>query len=93
MAPATFVRFTDVADLPNNSFNVLMPSDIDGLTAPPAGSPGYFYRPVDGDSMGGGADRVELFTATMDWVNPQTRPCRRHEHRPRPHSTRRCAVS
>ena len=68
--PATFVRFTDVADLPNNSFNVLMPSDIDGLTAPPAGSPGYFYRPVDGDAMGGGADRVELFTATMDWVTP-----------------------
>jgi uncharacterized repeat protein (TIGR01451 family) len=68
--PAGFVQFTDVADLANNSFNVLMPSDVDGSTPPPAGSPGYFYRPVDGDNMGGGADRVELFTADVDWANP-----------------------
>ncbi len=68
--PAGAVQFAGVADLPNNSFNVFMPSDIDGLTAPPAGSPGFFYRPVDGDAMGGGADRVELFTATINWANP-----------------------
>jgi uncharacterized repeat protein (TIGR01451 family) len=68
--PAGFVQFTNVADLPSNNFNVLMPSDIDGSTPPPAGSPGYFYRPVDGDSMGGGADRVELFTADVNWADP-----------------------
>jgi uncharacterized repeat protein (TIGR01451 family) len=68
--PAGAVIFTAVADLPNNNFNVLMPSDIDGATAPPAGSPGYFYRPVDGDNMGGGADRVELFTAAVNWADP-----------------------
>ena len=38
--PAGAVQFTGVPDLPNNSFNVLMPSDIDGTTARPAGSPG-----------------------------------------------------
>lgn len=69
-APAGAVQFNAVADLPNNNFNVLMPSDIDGASAPPAGSPGYFYRPVDGDNMGGGADRVELFTATVNWADP-----------------------
>ncbi|MET0714701.1 MAG: DUF11 domain-containing protein [Mycetocola sp.] len=68
--PAGAVQFNAVADLPNNNFNVLMPSDIDGSTAPPVGSPGYFYRPVDGDNMGGGADRVELFTATVNWADP-----------------------
>jgi uncharacterized repeat protein (TIGR01451 family) len=68
--PAGAVQFTSVSNLPNNDFNVLMPSDIDGSTAPPAGSPGYFYRPVDGDKMGGGADRVELFTATVNWADP-----------------------
>jgi uncharacterized repeat protein (TIGR01451 family) len=68
--PAGAVQFANVADLPNNSFNVFMPSDIDGKTPPPAGSPGYFYRPVDGNAMGGGADRVELFTATINWANP-----------------------
>ena len=68
--PAGAVQFNAVADLPNNNFNVLMPSDIDGAAAPPAGSPGYFYRPVDGDNMGGGADRVELFTATVNWADP-----------------------
>ena len=68
--PAGAVQFANVADLPNNSFNVFMPADIDGLTPPPAGTPGFFYRPVDGDTMGGGADRVEIFTATIDWANP-----------------------
>lgn len=70
--PAGAVQFANVADLPANSFNVLMPADLDGSTPPPAGSPGYFYRPVDGDAMGGGGDRIELFTATINWASPAT---------------------
>lgn len=68
--PAGMVQFPNVADLPGNSFNVFMPGDLDGTTPPPPGTPGYFYRPVDGDSTDGGADRIELFEAHVDWLTP-----------------------
>ena len=39
--------FATVAD-PGTGFNVLMPGDIDGRTAPPAGANNWYYRQVDG---------------------------------------------
>ncbi len=68
--PAGAIQFGGIADLPNNSFNVLMPGDLDGATPPPPGTRNVFYRPVDGDAMGGGADRIELFEANINWGAP-----------------------
>jgi hypothetical protein len=46
----------------------LMPSDLDG-PPPPAGTPNFFVRQVDGDRFGG-QDRVEIFAFAANWANP-----------------------
>lgn len=46
--------------------NMMLPSDADGPTPPPAGDPNVFYRFVDGDNFGG-ADRLELFEFDVDF--------------------------
>ena len=61
-AAATFVKFT-------GQTNLLMPADLDGATAPPAGSPGIFYTFKD-DSFHGGSDRLEVFNLTVNWATP-----------------------
>jgi hypothetical protein len=68
--PAAQVTFT-IAGLPGLGFNVIMPGDLDGSTAPPAGAPNYFYRQVDGAAFGG-ADRIELFRFSVDWAGPDS---------------------
>lgn len=67
--PAQFIRFPDIGNLSYTNFGVVLPADLDGSTPPPGGDSGYFYRPVDGD-LEGGSDRVELFTADVDWADP-----------------------
>ena len=62
-APAGLVQFS----LPRPSL-FLMPADLDG-TPPPAGTPGFFARQVDGERFGG-ADRLEVFAFQVDWANP-----------------------
>jgi hypothetical protein len=62
-APAAQVQFSVSAP---SLF--LMPSDLDG-PAPPAGTPNFFVRHVDGDRFGG-ADRLEVFAMAVDWSNP-----------------------
>ncbi len=47
---------------------VLLPSDAD-WNAPPAGSPAFFARMMDG-GLWGGNDRVEVFQFSVDWGNP-----------------------
>jgi hypothetical protein len=47
---------------------VLQPSDFDG-PPPPAGSPNFFVRQVDGERFGG-TDRLEIFAFATDWSNP-----------------------
>jgi hypothetical protein len=47
---------------------VLLPSDLDG-PAPPAGTPAFFARHVDG-GIWGGVDRVDLFQFDLDLTNP-----------------------
>lgn len=42
----------------------LLPGDPDG-PSPPAGSPGWFARQVDGSE-----DRVEVYSFTVDWLDP-----------------------
>lgn len=59
---ATFIRFT-------GQTNLLLPADVDGKKAPPAGSPGLFYTFKD-NSFHGGTDRIELFSFDADFVTP-----------------------
>ena len=66
--PATFVQF-NIAGLPGLPGNMMLPSDLDGPTAPPAGSPNPYYRQVDGTYFGG-ADRLEIWEFHVDWGNP-----------------------
>ncbi|MBP8001839.1 MAG: hypothetical protein KA314_23000 [Chloroflexi bacterium] len=61
-AAATYVKFT-------GETNLLMPADLDGATAPPAGSPGIFYTFKD-NTAHGGSDRLEVFNLTVNWATP-----------------------
>lgn len=47
----------------------LLPGDLDG-PPPPAGSPGWFARQVDGERFDGESDRVEVFAFSVDWAVP-----------------------
>jgi hypothetical protein len=47
---------------------VLLPSDLDG-PPPPAGTPNFFARQVDGDRFGG-VDRLEIFAFSVNWPSP-----------------------
>ncbi|MCA9976533.1 MAG: carboxypeptidase regulatory-like domain-containing protein, partial [Anaerolineales bacterium] len=52
--------------------NFLMPADLDGPSAPPAGSPGYFYTMLaEGyPNHPAGVDRVVLYEFDVDWAVP-----------------------
>lgn len=58
-----FIKFT-------GQNNLLLPSDLDGATPPPAGSPGYFYTFKDVDFHGVPEDRLELFALQADFDTP-----------------------
>src|SRR6185295_12950711 len=45
---------------------VLQPSDLNG-PPPPAGTPNFFIRPVDGERFGG-QDRIEAFAFSVNWT-------------------------
>ncbi|HET8549959.1 MAG TPA: PASTA domain-containing protein [Bryobacteraceae bacterium] len=47
---------------------VLQPSDLTG-PPPPAGTPNFFIRQVDGQRFGG-QDRLEIFAFTANWTAP-----------------------
>jgi hypothetical protein len=46
----------------STSFGGLLPSDLDGTTAPPAGSPNYF--------LNFGTNRLNLWKFHVDWITP-----------------------
>lgn len=62
-APAGFVQFFVAPPS-----IVLLPSDLDG-PPPPAGTPNFFARQVDGDRFGG-IDRLEVFAFSVNWPTP-----------------------
>jgi hypothetical protein len=64
-SPARVVQFT-VA--PPSLF--LLPADLDG-PPPPAGTPNFFGRQVDGPRFGG-ASRLEVYAFHVNWLNPAT---------------------
>ena len=71
-APATSQRLT-VPDLGGFGFQMVTPSDLDGTTPPPAGSPNYFMRHRDDESHNGGPDPtqdfLEIFEFSVDFAN------------------------
>jgi len=49
----------------------LLPGDPDGAPPPPE-SPGWFARQVDGERVGDGVDRVEIYRFSVDWDDPES---------------------
>ena len=66
-SPATAVYF-DLYGV-NANFGGMLPSDLDGSTPPPLGSPNYFVE-VDDSSWIGPADAMRIWKFHMDWVTP-----------------------
>lgn len=66
--PAGSVQF-EVASLVGN-FDILIPSDVDGITNPPFGTPNFMYRPRDVGVAPGGVDRLEMWEFSVDWTTP-----------------------
>jgi hypothetical protein len=56
---ATFQEFN-----PGNFYGNILPSDMDGTTPPPAGSPNYFA------TISGSNNRFRLWKFHVDWANP-----------------------
>ena len=69
--PATFQHFgvDNLAVDENHPGTLILPSDWDGMTAPPTGSPNPFMRSVDG-AVWGGSDRLEIFNFHVDFSVP-----------------------
>jgi hypothetical protein len=72
--PATSQRFT-APDLAAFPFQALLPSDLDGPTPPPAGSPNYFMRHRDDEANNPGAnnpilDFLEIWQFHVDFTTP-----------------------
>ena len=72
--PATFQRFT-ATDLGGFPFQALIPSDLDGATPPPPGSPNYFMRHRDDEVHNPGSDDptqdfLEIWEFDVDFVTP-----------------------
>jgi hypothetical protein len=71
--PATSQRFT-APGLAGFPFEALTPADLDGMTPPPAGAPGYIMRHVDTEahSVPGypSNDILEIWAFTVNWTTP-----------------------
>ena len=52
----------------NPSFGGMLPSDLDGVTPPPAGAPNYFAE-VDDSTWIGPTDALRLWNFHVDWTN------------------------
>jgi hypothetical protein len=52
----------------NSNFGGILPSDLDGVTPPPAGAPNYFAE-VDASSPQLGAAALRLWQFHVDWTN------------------------
>jgi len=56
-------------DLSSRGLAAMLPSDIDGATAPPAGAPDLFAQ-IDDTSWGYSKDELELWGFHTDWTTP-----------------------
>ncbi len=71
-AAAGFIK-TTISALPPSAGvrnTRILPADLDG-PAPPAGTPNFWVRPVDGQQdTGNPTDRIEVYEAVTDWSVP-----------------------
>jgi hypothetical protein len=71
--PASSQRFT-APGLAGFSFEALTPADLDGMTPPPAGSPGIIMRHVDTEAHGVSGyptqDILEVWAFSVNWTTP-----------------------
>jgi len=65
--PASYIYFDLYSVNPN--YAGLLPSDLDGFSAPPASSPNYFAMFAD-NAWGWPADSLMIFEFLADWVTP-----------------------
>ncbi len=65
--PAQAIYF-DLYSVDPNLWSML-PTDLDGSTLPPAGSPNYIVQ-FDDDAWGYPADQLELYKFHVDWTTP-----------------------
>ena len=72
-APASAQSF-NATNLSGFGFQMVTPADIDGDTAPPAGSPAYFMRHRDDEVHSGGTiagqDQLQIYEFSVDWNTP-----------------------
>jgi hypothetical protein len=47
----------------------MLPSDLDGMTAPPSGTPNYFVQ-LEDDAWGAAQDRLQVWQFDVDWTIP-----------------------
>jgi uncharacterized repeat protein (TIGR01451 family) len=68
--PAGSIEF-EVASFAGN-FDTLIPSDVDGFSNPPPGTPNFLYRPHDTAVASAPApfDNIEMWEFQTDWVVP-----------------------
>jgi uncharacterized repeat protein (TIGR01451 family) len=66
--PAGSVEFA--APSLTNNLDALMPSDVDGSTNPPFGTPNFMYRPHDVGVAPGGVDGLDIWEFHVDWTTP-----------------------
>jgi hypothetical protein len=71
-APATLQRFSVLPPLSGFGFEGIQPADADGALAPPAGSPGMFWRHRDSEAHGspGAPDTVQYYELHVDFAVP-----------------------
>ncbi len=53
----------------NADFGGMLPSDLDGSTLPPVGSPNYFFEVDDSATLGDAQDTLRVWEFHVDWAN------------------------
>ncbi len=65
-SPASMVYFDLAA---NTELGGMLPSNLQGTTLPPAGTPNYFVQ-MDDDAWGYSPDQLQMWAFDVDWVTP-----------------------
>jgi hypothetical protein len=58
-------------DLGPEDWGGMLPADLDGLTAPPSGAPGYFVAVTADEWSANLKDEAQVYEFRVDWTNPE----------------------
>ncbi len=67
-APDAKMVYFDLAGV-DNSLGGMLPTDMDGVLPPPAGTPNAFLQ-VDDDNFGAAQDQMQIWEFHVDWATP-----------------------